>query len=176
MEIWGWRIRQGFSPKMQQSGAAVYLPGRWHPLRPMKYIPCMGGNVEREGTRVDKWLWAARFFKTRALAAEAIDGGKVDVNGDRTRRSRELKVGDSIRIRQGAYEQHVIVRELSAKRGGAPEAAKLYEETPESLAAREALAVQMKSLPKFMREAGKPTRRPAARSTSSAIAASRSDG
>jgi ribosome-associated heat shock protein Hsp15 len=111
-------------------------------------------------TRVDKWLWAARFYKTRALAAEAITGGKVQVNGERVKRARPLQVGDEIRIRQGPYEHHIVVRGLSARRGPASQAAELYEETPESRAAREQLALQMKTLHSmFVPERGRPTKK-----------------
>ena len=96
--------------------------------------------------RLDKWLWAARFFKTRALAAEAVEGGKVQVNGDRPKRARPLQVGDEIRVRLGPYEHTITVRALSARRGPASEAAGLYEETVASRTAREALAIQLKSL------------------------------
>jgi ribosome-associated heat shock protein Hsp15 len=96
--------------------------------------------------RLDKWLWAARFFKTRALAAEAVEGGKVEVNGDRPKRARPLQVGDEIRIRLGPYEHVVRVRELSGRRGPASVAAGLYEESEASKAKREELAVQLKSL------------------------------
>jgi ribosome-associated heat shock protein Hsp15 len=96
--------------------------------------------------RLDKWLWAARFFKTRALAAEAVEGGKVQVNGDRPKRARPLQVGDEIRVRLGPYQHTLTVRALSARRGPASEAAGLYEETAASRTAREALAVQLKSL------------------------------
>ncbi len=96
--------------------------------------------------RLDKWLWAARFFKTRALAAEAVEGGKVQVNGDRPKRARTLQVGDEIRVRLGPYEHTITVRALSARRGPASEAAGLYEETAASRTAREALAIQLKSL------------------------------
>jgi ribosome-associated heat shock protein Hsp15 len=110
--------------------------------------------------RLDKWLWAARFFKTRSLAAEAIAGGKVQVNGDRAKRARALQVGDEIRVRLGPYEHHVVVRVLSARRGPAPAAAELYEERPDSIAAREALALQLKSLhAAFVPEKGRPTKR-----------------
>jgi ribosome-associated heat shock protein Hsp15 len=96
--------------------------------------------------RLDKWLWAARFFKTRALAAEAVEGGKVQVNGDRPKRARPLQVGDEVRVRLGPYQHTLTVRALSARRGPASEAAGLYEETAASRTAREALAVQLKSL------------------------------
>jgi ribosome-associated heat shock protein Hsp15 len=111
-------------------------------------------------TRVDKWLWAARFFKTRALASEAIAGGKVQVNGERVKRARPLQVGDEIRIRQGPYEQQIVVRALSGRRGPAAQAAQLYEEKAESRAAREQLALQLKTLHSmFVPERGRPTKK-----------------
>tara|TARA_R110000787_G_scaffold75748_3_gene167556 strand:- start:36705 stop:37091 length:387 start_codon:yes stop_codon:yes gene_type:complete len=87
--------------------------------------------------RIDKWLWAARFFRTRALAKDAIEGGKIHVNGQRTKPSKEIKVGESVVIRQGWTEKQVIVEGLSDSRGGAPEAAKLYTETNDSVTKRE---------------------------------------
>jgi ribosome-associated heat shock protein Hsp15 len=113
-----------------------------------------------EKTRLDKWLWVARFYKTRSLASEAIAGGKVQVNGDRAKRARPVQVGDEIRIRQGPYEHQIVVRELSSRRGPAPEAARLYEERPESRAARETMALQLKTLHSaFVPEKGRPTKR-----------------
>jgi len=110
--------------------------------------------------RLDKWLWAARFYKTRGLASEAIAGGKVQVNGDRAKRARPVQPGDEIRIRQGPYEHHVVVRALSARRGPASAAAELYEETPASRAAREAMALQLKSLhAAFVPDKGRPTKK-----------------
>jgi ribosome-associated heat shock protein Hsp15 len=111
-------------------------------------------------TRVDKWLWAARFYKTRSLAAEAVAGGKVQVNGERVKRAKPLQIGDEVRIRQGPYEHHVVVRELSSQRGPAARAIELYEETPDSRAAREAMALQLKSLHSaFIPERGRPTKK-----------------
>ena len=116
--------------------------------------------MSEDRVRLDKWLWAARFYKTRGLASEAIAGGKVQVNGDRAKRARPLQVGDEIRVRQGPYEHRVVVRELSDRRGPASEAARLYEETAESRAAREALALQLKTLHSaFVPEKGRPTKR-----------------
>ena len=110
--------------------------------------------------RLDKWLWATRFYKTRALASEAIAGGKVQVNGDRAKRARPVQPGDEIRIRQGPYEHHVVVRALSARRGPASAAAELYEETPASRAARESMALQLKSLhAAFVPDKGRPTKK-----------------
>ena len=92
------------------------------------------------GIRLDKWLWAARFFKTRSLAKQAIEGGKVHCDGARVKVSKEILVGTVLTIRQGWDEKTVEVMALSEKRGGAPDAAKLYQETAESLAARESAA------------------------------------
>jgi len=115
---------------------------------------------EEGRVRLDKWLWAARFFKTRALAAEAVEGGKVQVNGDRPKRARPLQVGDEIRIRLGPYEHTITVRALSARRGPAAEAAGLYEETAASRTAREALAIQLKALhAAFGPDRGRPTKK-----------------
>ena len=90
--------------------------------------------------RLDKWLWAARFFKTRALAAEDIGRGRVSVNGQVAKASRELKPGDLLQWRQGPVQRTVKVLALSAVRGPAPQAQALYEETPDSIAARERAA------------------------------------
>jgi ribosome-associated heat shock protein Hsp15 len=118
----------------------------------------MGETEDR--TRIDKWLWAARFYKTRSLAAEAISGGKVQVNGERVKRAKPLQIGDEVRIRQGPYEHLVVVRELSDRRGPAAQAATLYEEKPSSRAAREALALQLKSLHQvFAPDRGRPTKK-----------------
>ena len=110
--------------------------------------------------RLDKWLWAARFYKTRSLAADAIAGGKVEVNGERAKRSRPVQVGDEIHIRQGPYHHTVVVRELSVRRGPASMAAELYQETGESRAAREELALRLKALNQaFGPDKGRPTKR-----------------
>ena len=110
--------------------------------------------------RIDKWLWAARFYKTRSLAAEAIAGGKVQVNGERVKRAKPMQIGDEVRIRQGPYEHQIVVLELSERRGPATDAARLYQEKPESRAAREALALQLKGLHSaFVPERGRPTKK-----------------
>jgi ribosome-associated heat shock protein Hsp15 len=117
-------------------------------------------SENEDKTRIDKWLWAARFYKTRSLAAEAVAGGKVQVNGERVKRARPLQVGDEIRIRQGPYEHHVVVRQLSTQRGPAARALELYQETAESRAARDAMALQLKSLhAAFVPERGRPTKK-----------------
>jgi ribosome-associated heat shock protein Hsp15 len=107
--------------------------------------------------RLDKWLWAARFFKTRTLAAESIDTGRVEVNGERAKRSRAVTVGDTIRIRKPPFEQVIEVLGESEQRGPATVAATLYVETEASRKARETLAAQMKAIgPPVFREKGKP--------------------
>lgn len=97
-----------------------------------------------EPIRIDKWLWAARFFKTRSLAAEAVTGGKIEVNGARAKPSRIMRLGDKLNIRRGAYEWTVVVKGLAKLRGPAPEAQLLYEETEESVRRRAAASAQLK--------------------------------
>jgi ribosome-associated heat shock protein Hsp15 len=94
--------------------------------------------------RLDKWLWAARFFKTRSLAAEAIGGGKVEVNGQRAKPGRTVRVGDKLAIRRGPYLWTIIVKDVSRLRGPAPQARQLYEETEESTCRREAAIARMR--------------------------------
>jgi len=101
-------------------------------------------DAEEKPIRLDKWLWAARFFKTRALAAEAITGGKVEVNGEHAKPSRIVRAGDKLCVRRGAYEWTVAVKEISRLRGPAPQAQSLYQETEESRRKREAAAVRMR--------------------------------
>ena len=108
--------------------------------------------------RLDKFLWAARFFKTRGLAAEAIDAGRVSVNGERAKPSKSVKAGDALAIRRPPYEHLVKVLAVSDKRGAAADAQKLYEETAESRAKREAVAAEMKSLPPPVFK-GRPTKK-----------------
>ncbi|HEX5074029.1 MAG TPA: S4 domain-containing protein [Gemmatimonadaceae bacterium] len=112
-----------------------------------------------ERVRLDKWLWAARFFKTRGLAADAIDSGKVDVNDTRAKRAKMIQVGDEVRVRQTPFEHVVHVRGLSERRGPASVAATLYEETADSKARREMLAMQIRSMPSDDWESGRPTKR-----------------
>jgi ribosome-associated heat shock protein Hsp15 len=96
--------------------------------------------------RLDKWLWAARFFKTRSAASEAVDGGKVQVNGERAKRAKAVGIGDEVRLRLGAYEHVLVVRGLGERRGSAAEAARLYEETSASREAREKLQGEMRAM------------------------------
>jgi ribosome-associated heat shock protein Hsp15 len=111
--------------------------------------------------RLDKWLWAARFYKTRALATDEIDKGRVRVNEQIVKPARELKPGDLVELRQGVVLRTVLVRGLSAVRGPAPVAQQLYEETPASIAAREAAAERRRLAPEPANaiEQGRPTKR-----------------
>lgn len=109
--------------------------------------------------RLDKWLWAARFFKTRSLAKHAIEGGKVHCNGEHCKSSREIEAGMQLQIRQGFDEKTVVVKGLSEQRQGAPQAALLYEETPDSIARREQLAAERKAQNATLdMHAGRPTK------------------
>ena len=112
-------------------------------------------------TRIDKWLWAARFFKTRSLAADAIAAGKVEVNGERVKPAKLLQVGDEVNVRLGPYVHVVRVRGISERRGPATVAATLYAESAESVAARAKLAEQLRMAPAAFvyEEKGRPTKR-----------------
>ena len=114
-----------------------------------------------DSVRLDKWLWAARFFKTRSLATEAVAGGKVDVNGERAKPAKSVKPGDEIRLKLGPYEHILIVRALGDRRGPASMAQGLYEETDASRAERERLTAQLKMAPAMFvyEEKGRPTKK-----------------
>ena len=117
-------------------------------------------NKDDQKCRLDKWLWAARFFKTRSLAADAIDGGKIHVDGDRVKPAKEVKLGAIIRIRNKDFEIEVEVAGLSIQRRGAPEAALLFQETPESQTKRQNAAITRETEhAKRERGAGRPTKR-----------------
>lgn len=111
--------------------------------------------------RLDKWLWAARFYKTRALAVEAIEKHRAQVNGAAVKPARELKVGDTVSVTTGPVTREVVVQALSAVRGPAPQAALLYTETPESITRREAQAQQHRLAPEpaLTLTDGRPTKR-----------------
>lgn len=110
--------------------------------------------------RLDKWLWSARFFKTRSLAASAVDGGHVELNGERAKPAKQLRVGDELRIRLNQYTYVVHVRGLSERRGPASEAQRLYQETETSQRERERLAEQRRLAPTpAYEEGGRPTKR-----------------
>ena len=113
---------------------------------------------ENDKLRIDKWLWAARFFKTRSLAAEAIESGKVTINETRVKPAKSLCVGDRLDIRLGQYTFEVVVQALSSKRGPAPQAQKLYRESDESRARRAEIAANLKALPQPAFK-GRPTKR-----------------
>lgn len=113
-----------------------------------------------DAVRLDRWLWAARFFKTRSLAAAAIAGGKVHVGGTRVKRARLVHVGDELRIRKGPYQYVVIVRGVSARRGPPADAARLYKESAESRHAREHLALELRAQPTLrFKGKGRPTKK-----------------
>jgi ribosome-associated heat shock protein Hsp15 len=104
----------------------------------------MDGKNSDDYIRLDKWLWAARFFKTRSQAADAVTGGKVDVNGDRAKPSRIVRTGDKLTIRRDPYEWTILVEDVARLRGPASQARQLYAETEESLRKREAAIAQLK--------------------------------
>lgn len=114
-----------------------------------------------ETMRLDKWLWCARFYKTRSLATEEIAKGRVTVNGQAAKPARDLRCGDTVALRQGPVARTVLVRALSGARGPAPVAQLLYEETPESIAARERAAEQRRlaTEPAAALQEGRPTKR-----------------
>ena len=111
--------------------------------------------------RIDKWLWAARFYKTRTLASEEIARGRVEVNGQEVKPARDVKAGDTVALRQGPVTRTVVVKGLSGVRGPAPVAQQLYEETPESIKAREQAAERRRLAPEpaLTIEQGRPTKR-----------------
>lgn len=114
---------------------------------------------EDDKVRLDKWLWAARFYKTRALAKTAIESGKVHCRGERCKPGKEPRVGDQFQIRTGFDERTVVVEALSIVRRGAPEAQTLYSETPESITKRENEAAQRKAGNLGVTTDGKPTKK-----------------
>ena len=109
--------------------------------------------------RIDKWLWAARFYKTRSLATEEIDKGRVRINDLEVKPAKEVKVGDTVALRQGPVTRTLVVRGISDKRGGAPTAQLMYEETGASIKLREQLAEQQRLEPANSQEHGRPTKR-----------------
>jgi ribosome-associated heat shock protein Hsp15 len=120
----------------------------------------MAASTVSDSVRIDKWLWAARFFKTRSLATDAVDGGKVRLNGERVKPARGVKAGDTLAIDNGATEWEVVVRALAEKRGSASIAQTLYTETEKSIAERQKKVEQRQ----FFREPGetikgRPTKR-----------------
>ena len=118
-------------------------------------------NHPLESMRLDKWLWCARFYKTRSLATEEISKGRITVNGQLAKPARELRCGDTVALRQGPVARTVLVRALSGARGPAPVARLLYEETPDSIATREKAAEQRRLAPEpaTALQEGRPTKR-----------------
>ena len=116
---------------------------------------------DSNSVRVDKWLWAARLFKTRSLATEAVAGGKVEVNGERAKPAKAVKRGDEIRLRLAPYEHILIVRGVAERRGPASVAQGLYEETEASAAERRRLAEQLRMAPPafVFEDRGRPTKK-----------------
>ncbi|MFN2384066.1 MAG: RNA-binding S4 domain-containing protein [Gemmatimonadota bacterium] len=113
-----------------------------------------------KSVRFDRWLWAARLFKTRALAAQAIAGGKAIVNTRRAKPAHPLRIGDAVRVRKGPFVHELVVRGLADRRGPTREAAALYEESPASRQARETLALQLAALPQATHDGrGRPTKK-----------------
>lgn len=116
-------------------------------------------ETQSGSVRIDKWLWAARFYKTRSLAADAVTGGKVELNGERAKPAKGVKIGDELRIRSGVFEQVIQVRGLSERRGPATVAQTLYEETPESAAARAKMAERMRYEAPIGMDSGRPSKK-----------------
>jgi ribosome-associated heat shock protein Hsp15 len=112
-----------------------------------------------EAVRIDKWLWAARFFKTRSAATDAVVGGRVHVNDARVKASRDVKVGDTVEVRVGQLQWTIVVRALSDKRGPASTAATLYDETPKSREQRESRVAELRLARPFGADLGaRPTK------------------
>ena len=113
-----------------------------------------------DDTRIDKWLWAARFFKTRSQATAAVTGGKVEINGDTAKPSKTVKVGDRIKLRLGPTEYRLTITGIGERRGSASVAQTLYEESPESLAERQRIATERRfaSAPSY-EEKGRPSKK-----------------
>ena len=120
----------------------------------------MKSGAPPASARIDRWLWAARFYKTRSQAAAAIEGGKVRLNDARPKTGAQVRIGDVVRVRRGPIERTVVVRGLGERRSTAAAAAALYEETAESLALRKEREAQLKLMPETsFRGKGRPTKR-----------------
>ena len=111
-----------------------------------------------EALRFDKWLFFARFFKTRSLAQEAIEGGRVQIGGEKVKPSRQVRIGDEVHLRKPPYEFHFRVLGLPERRGPAPEAERMYAESLESIAARQVLSAQLRDMPEPVFK-GRPTKK-----------------
>ena len=112
-----------------------------------------------EKVRLDKWLWAARFYKTRSAATDAVAGGRVEVNGEHPKPAKTVQAGDEVRVRMGPFEHILQVTAVAERRGTVAQAARLFQETPASLAARERHAEQLRLAPNLEFEQGKPNKK-----------------
>ncbi len=119
----------------------------------------MSASEPLSRVRLDKWLWAARFFKTRSAATDAVHGGKAEVNGEPAKPARMVAPGDTVHLRLAPYDYALVVTALADRRGSAEAAAKLYQETPESIAARSRLAEQLRLAPDWGATSGKPDKK-----------------
>ena len=120
----------------------------------------MKERESEQDIRIDKWLWATRFFKTRALAAEAVAGGKMHLNGARVKPGRVVRIGDEVKVRRDTYEWVVIVRGLGKRRGPASQAESQYEETEQSKINREELTAQIRAQgARQFRQKGRPSKK-----------------
>ncbi|MGD8640015.1 MAG: S4 domain-containing protein [Gammaproteobacteria bacterium] len=129
------------------------------PTSTRKHASNNDGN-SLQSVRIDKWLWAARFYKTRSLASDAVKTGKVLVNGDKIKPSKEIAAGDTLTVKQAFFSRTIVVQSLSNRRGPAPVAATLYEETPESISNRDRLKEIKQAQPAVRRSGqGRPTKR-----------------
>ncbi|GAB0056085.1 Heat shock protein 15 [Candidatus Magnetaquicoccaceae bacterium FCR-1] len=126
---------------------------------PSRGLPPSPDDPASQVERLDKWLWAARFFKTRSLAIEAANGGKIHVNGLRAKPGRDIRVGDRLEIRKESFLFQVTVLTLSLHRGPATVARNLYEESPESLAERARIVEIQRAEPRMIPGAGRPTKK-----------------
>jgi ribosome-associated heat shock protein Hsp15 len=115
------------------------------------------GSLEK--VRLDKWLWAARFYKTRSAATDAVAGGKVEVNGEHPKPAKTVQAGDEVRVRLGPFEHILQVTAVAERRGTAAQAARLFQETAASLAMRERHAEQLRLAPNLEFEQGKPNKK-----------------
>ena len=129
-------------------------------------LSAMAGDADKHAVkppgrqRIDKWLWAARFYKTRSLAAKAVEGGRVKLNGERVKPGKEVKPGDALELRSGELQWRVEVRAVALRRGPAVEAALLYAEGEESRARREQMIAMRRAGPHPAQGAhGRPTKR-----------------
>ncbi len=125
----------------------IYYSFGIHSMLVIRAAIVFSGNIfVEESLRIDKWLWAARFYKTRRLATNAVEGGRVHVNGQRIKASHRIKISDVVALSKQGYKQEVVVCGINKQRRPASEAQKLYRESEESVAQRELLAAQRKIL------------------------------